>query len=61
MNKEEIIDFMLDSINTDNREMCKINGLSEEDTQKQIDQSQPALTLITANLYKKLKERGIIV
>jgi hypothetical protein len=61
MNKEEIIDFMLDSINTDNREMCKINGLNEEDTQKQIDQSQPALTLITANLYKKLKERGIIV
>jgi hypothetical protein len=60
MNKEEIIDFMLDSINSDNREMCKNNGLNEEETKKQIDQSQPALTFITANLYKKLKEVGVI-
>lgn len=60
MNKEEIIDFMLESINTDNKEMCKNNGLSDEDTQKQIDQSQPALTVITANLYKRLKESGVI-
>lgn len=61
MNKEEVIDFMLESINTDNKEMCKNNGLSDEDTQKQIDQSQPALTVITANLYKRLKESGVIV
>jgi len=60
MNKEEVIDFMLESINTDNKEMCKNNGLSDEDTQKQIDQSQPALTIITANLYKRLKESGVI-
>lgn len=60
MNKEEIIDMMLESINSDNREMCKNSGLSEEDTQKQIDQSQPALVFITSNLYQRLKESGII-
>jgi hypothetical protein len=60
MNKEEVIDLMLESINTDNKQMCKNNGLSDEDTQKQIDQSQPALTVITTNLYKRLKESGVI-
>lgn len=60
MNKEEIIDLMLESINSDNREMCKNSGMNDEDTQKQIDQSQPALVFITSNLYQRLKESGII-
>lgn len=61
MNKEEIIDLMLDSINSDNREICKQSGMSDEDAQKQIDQSQQALVFMVSNIYQKLKERGVIV
>jgi hypothetical protein len=61
MNKEEIIDLMLESINTDNREICKQSGMSDEDAQKQIDQSQQALVFMVSNIYQKLKERGAIV
>lgn len=60
MNKEEIIDLMLDSINSDNKEICKQSGMSEEDTQKQIDQSQQALVFMVSNIYQKLKESGAI-
>lgn len=61
MNKEEIIDLMLDSINSDNKEICKQSGMSDEDTQKQIDQSQQALVFMVSNIYQKLKEGGAIV
>jgi hypothetical protein len=61
MNKEEIIDLMLDSINSDNKEICKQSGMSDEDAQKQIDQSQQALVFMVSNIYQKLKERGVIV
>lgn len=60
MNKEEIIDLMLDSINSDNKEICKQSGMSEEDTQKQIDQSQQSLVFMVSNIYQKLKESGAI-
>jgi hypothetical protein len=47
---------MLDSINEDNRTMCLHNGMSEEDTNKQIEQSQPSLVFIFGNIYDKLKD-----
>ena len=61
MNKEEIIDLMLHSINADNKEICKQSGMSDEDAQKQIDQSQQALVFMVSNIYQKLKESGAIV
>lgn len=60
MNKEDIIDLMLESINADNREMCKQNGMSEEETKKQIDQSQQSLIFIVSNMYQRMKEAGVI-
>ena len=60
MNKEEIIDLMLDSINTDNREMCKQSGMSDADTEKQIADSQQSLVFIVSNMYQRLKESGAI-
>jgi hypothetical protein len=60
MNKEEIIDLMLDSINTDNRDMCKQFGMSDEDIDKQIDQSQTSLVFIISNMYQRLREAGVI-
>ena len=60
MNKEEIIDLMLESINTDNREMCKQSGMSDTDTEKQIADSQQSLVFIVSNMYQRLKESGAI-
>jgi hypothetical protein len=60
MNKEEIIDLMLESINTDNREMCKQSGMSDADAEKQIADSQQSLVFIVSNMYQRLKESGAI-
>ncbi len=60
MNKEEIIDLMLESINNDNREMCKQSGMSDADAEKQIADSQQSLVFIISNMYQKLKESGAI-
>jgi hypothetical protein len=60
MNKEEIIDLMLESINNDNREMCKQSGMSDADAEKQIADSQQSLVFMVSNMYQKLKESGVI-
>lgn len=60
MSKEETIKIMLDSINSDNRELCSKAGMSESDTENQIQQSQPSLVYILGNAYDKLKEAGVI-
>lgn len=61
MNKEEVVTIMMDSINTDNRQLCLDMGMSEEETNKNIDQSQMSLGLIMSNMYDKLVENNIIV
>ncbi len=60
MNKEEIIDMMLESINEDNRAMCKAANMSDEQIDSQIAQSQESLIFIVSNMYQKLKESGAI-
>jgi hypothetical protein len=60
MTKDEAIVLMLSSINEDNRDMCIRNGMSEEDTQAQIDQSQPSLQIILTNMYDRMNAAGII-
>lgn len=60
MTKDEVVDMMLFSINTDNRALCKQSGMSEEDTETQIAQSQQSLMLIVGNMYDMLKEAEVI-
>lgn len=60
MTKEEVISLMLDSINADNREMCKQAGISDSDAETQIAQSQPSLGFILANVYDKLKAANVL-
>ena len=60
MTKEEAIELMLNSINSDNRDMCKNAGMDDQETERQIEQSQPALGLILSNMYDKMKDAGII-
>jgi len=59
MNKEEVLKIMLDSINSDNRELCLRNGMSEEQANSQIEQSQPSLAFMMDNMINKLVEAGV--
>lgn len=60
MNKEDAVNIMLESINSDNREMGKQAGISDADMETQISQSQPSLSFMMSNIYDKLKGAGVI-
>ena len=60
MNKEEVIQLMLESLNADNRELCAKAGISEADAEAQIQQSQPSLVFMLGNIYEKLKSNNLI-
>lgn len=61
MTKEEIMKMMLESINHDNREICKRGQMPEDQIEKSIKESEPALKLIVESLYNKLKEKNLLV
>ena len=61
MNKEQAVEIMLESINADNREMCLNSGMSPEDTETNIANSQHSLGVMMQNIYDKLVEHGTIV
>lgn len=58
--KATFIDLMINSINQDNREICQRGGMSNDDIEKQIEQSQPSLAYMAENFYNKLIENKII-
>jgi hypothetical protein len=60
MTRDEALKIMMDSINEDNRTMCQHAGMSDEDTEKQIEQSQPSLVYILGNIYDKLEAGGAL-
>lgn len=60
MTKDEAINIMMESINSDNREMGKQAGISDADMETQIAQSQASLSFMMSNIYDKLKESGAI-
>lgn len=60
MNKEEVIKLMLDSMGADNRELGKRSGMSEEDIEKQMKQSEPSLVFMFGNIYDKLKANNVL-
>jgi len=60
MTREEIMDLMLKSINEDNRAMGLQAGISDDDMEMQIAQSQASLSFMMSNIYDKLKDSGVI-
>jgi hypothetical protein len=60
MTKDEIVNIMLESINSDNRDMGKQAGIPDADMEKQIHQSQASLGFMMSNIYDKLKASGVI-
>ena len=61
MTKEEITKMMLESINNDNREICLRGQMPEDQIEKSIKESEPALMLIVESLYNKLKTKNLLV
>lgn len=60
MTEEQIIAFMVDSVNKDNRELCERAGMSQEEADSSIEQSQPSLNLLMTNLHSRMKESNLI-
>lgn len=61
MNKEEAISIIIESINSDNKELCLRNGMSEEQADSQIEQSQPSLHYMMENALNKLVDAGLVL
>jgi len=60
MSEQEVVTFMVNSVNQDNRELCERGGMSLEETNSQIEQSQPSLHLLMTNLYSRMKAENLI-
>ena len=60
MNKEEVIQLMVDSLQNDNREICKQNGMDESEVEDSIAKSTQTINYRMNNIYTKLVEKEII-
>jgi hypothetical protein len=61
MTKDEFVEFVVDSINEDNLELCKMGNMPEEQIKQSMADSQPSLKLIATNLYDRMKEKNLLV
>ena len=60
MNREEVIQLMVDSVQNDNREICKQKGMAEAEVEDSIAKSTQSLNYMMNNIYSKLVDKGII-
>ena len=61
MTKDEVMNIMLESINDDNRQICRRGQMPEDQIEKSIKESEPALAVIVESLYNKLKSKNLLV
>ena len=61
MNENEILIFMLDSINQDNYDMAVKSGMTQEQIKQFSDQSEISLSFMVKNLYDRMSDKGLIV
>ncbi len=60
MTDQEIVSFMVESLNADNRAICENNGMDPAEIERQIEQSQQSLVFMMGNLLVKMKEKNLI-
>lgn len=60
MNREEVIQLMVDSVHNDNRKICKQNGMAEAEIEDSIAKSTQSINYMMNNIYTKLVDKGII-
>ena len=61
MKKEEILQLMLESINEDNRQICKRGMMPDDQIEKMIKESEPSLMVIVESLYNKMRQNNLLV
>lgn len=61
MTRDEVMKFMIESINDDNRKICRMGQMPENQIEKSIKESAPSILLIVGSLYDKLKEKNLLV
>jgi hypothetical protein len=61
MTKDEVIDFIIESINLDNRDLCEKANMSEEQINQSISDSQSSLQYIAFNLYARMKAKNLLI
>ena len=61
MTKDEVMNIMIESINEDNRQICRRGQMPEDQIEKAIKESAPSISLIVGSLYDKLKEKNLLV
>ena len=56
MDKDKVLQIMLDSFNEDTRMMCKQQGMSSQETEDKIQESQMGLLYLLSSAYDKLDD-----
>jgi hypothetical protein len=60
MNETEAIDFIFTAFVQENKELAERAGMSEEDFDAQMAQSEQSLRYIFGNVYNKMKEANLL-
>lgn len=60
MNKEETLNFMLNSINQDNIDLATRANMAQDQIDKFVQESQMSLQYVTANLYDRMKSADLL-
>ena len=60
VDKDKVVQIMLDSFNEDTKMMCQQFGMSEEETENKIQEGQMSLVFLLSNAYDKLEELKIL-
>lgn len=60
MNETEAIDFIFTAFVAENKELAMRAGMSEEDFDAQMAQSEQSLRYIFGNVYTKMKEANLL-
>jgi hypothetical protein len=60
MNKQDALKLMIQSMNDDNRQLCEMTNMSNDETEALIEKSQQSLQFMLSNIYDKLEAAGFI-
>lgn len=60
MEKADVVKMMLDQFLSDNTDMAKQSGMSDEEIQELTERSVPGITHMLENIYDKLVQAEVI-
>jgi len=60
MEKINVVNLMVESMNVDNRVLAEKAGMSAEEIDSSVAQSQQTLSFMMDNIYDKLKKENVI-